>query len=248
MHSAVVTCHVVRPLDDSVWDAFARLQRRRPGGFAISALLRPPDRPAGEDVTAWADRARVAAALAPLGHHTHFGGPDQARPTVSPDAAASRVEEEIRLFRAVGLRPRFFCGGGWYMREEVAEVLARHGYVDCTALAFRPNYFAPGERLLHANAPVRLRLSGGAGLLELPTTHSLRALGRDVLRPSGLGTTLVHAYFHDTDLLTPRRRLALLGSLRLLGQRRHPVDLDTAAEQADSGSPDMPFPDDLDRS
>ena len=40
---AVVSCHVERPLDDSVWASFAALQDARPGGFAIAALMRPPD-------------------------------------------------------------------------------------------------------------------------------------------------------------------------------------------------------------
>jgi hypothetical protein len=36
---AVVSCHVERPLDDEVWSRFFALQRARPGGFAIAALL-----------------------------------------------------------------------------------------------------------------------------------------------------------------------------------------------------------------
>ncbi len=38
---AVVSCHVERPLDDRAWEAFARIQVQRPGGFAIAALIRP---------------------------------------------------------------------------------------------------------------------------------------------------------------------------------------------------------------
>jgi hypothetical protein len=38
-----------------------------------------------------------------------------------------------------------------------------------------------------------------------------------VLRPL---PPYVHAYFHDTDLLDTRRRLALAASLRMLGKRR----------------------------
>ena len=39
---AVVSCHVERPLDDDVWQRFAALQARRPGGFAIAADSQAP--------------------------------------------------------------------------------------------------------------------------------------------------------------------------------------------------------------
>src|ERR687888_1370437 len=77
---AVVSCHVERPLDDRVWTRFEALAAARPGGFRIAALMRPPDAEAGEDERLWLERARRVAELGPLGHHTHWGGPGQARP------------------------------------------------------------------------------------------------------------------------------------------------------------------------
>src|SRR5919202_1118716 len=77
---AFVSCHVERPLDDRVWARFEALQSARPGGFRIAALMRPPDAEAGEDEALWLERARRAAELGPLGHHTHWGGPGRARP------------------------------------------------------------------------------------------------------------------------------------------------------------------------
>ena len=56
---AVVSCHVERPLDDRTWAAFSEFQARRPGGFAIAALMRPPD--ADESETLWLARARIEA-------------------------------------------------------------------------------------------------------------------------------------------------------------------------------------------
>jgi len=41
--TAVVSCHVERPLDDAVWSAFERLLRRRPAGFVVTPFMRPPD-------------------------------------------------------------------------------------------------------------------------------------------------------------------------------------------------------------
>src|SRR4051812_44092886 len=86
---AVASCHVERPLDDRVWKRFARLQARRPGGFRIAALMRPPDAAADEDEELWLARAREAAARAPFGLHTHFVGVAHARPAgESPEHAA----------------------------------------------------------------------------------------------------------------------------------------------------------------
>jgi hypothetical protein len=94
--------------------------------------------------------------------------------------------------RAQGLDPRYFCGGGWYTDDAVRSTVRELGLVDCT-----PRGGAPVE---------------GA----LPTTHSLGALARAVLRPL---PAYVHAYFHDYDLLVPQRRYALYASLAILGLR-----------------------------
>ncbi len=78
----VASCHVERPLDDRVWEAFTALQERRPGGLVVAALMRPPDAEAGEvDAELWVGRAREAMARGPLGHHTHWTSPTHARPT-----------------------------------------------------------------------------------------------------------------------------------------------------------------------
>src|SRR6476660_4257654 len=105
---AVVSCHAERPLDDATWAAFERLLRRRPGGFVVTPMLRPPAD--GEDQNVWLERARVAAALAPLGHHTHWGGEKQARPSGTINAAVL-VRDQAAWLREHGLSPRYFCGG-----------------------------------------------------------------------------------------------------------------------------------------
>ena len=194
--NAVVSCHVERPLDDDVWRRFDALQRRRPGGFGVIALIRPPDPAYGEDEQLWLERARLAASRAPLGLHTHWTSPSHARPTGAGDPAP-RVREEAAWMRERGLEPAFFCGGGWYTDDEVRRAVSELGLVDCTPRGAPPS---PGE---------------------LPTTHSLGQLARSVLRPL---PPYVHAYFHDTDLLDARRRLALVASLRVLGRRRRPGD------------------------
>ena len=202
---ALVSCHVERPLDDEVWRRFVSLQRRRPGGFPVIALVRPPDRTAGEDEERWLERAREAAAHGPPGLHTHWTSPTHARPTGGDPAA--RVRDQIEWLRVRGLEPRLFCGGGWYMDDAVARVLDEEGLVDCTATTFTPP------------VPPPHRVVDGPGEGLLPATHSLGMLARGVFRPL---PDYVHAYFHDTDLADARRRAALGVALRVLGLRRRP--------------------------
>ena len=192
---AVVSCHVERPLDDDAWRRFDALQHRRPGGFDVIALIRPPDPAFGEDEQRWLERARLAAARAPLGLHTHWTSPTHARPTGGDPAA--RVRAEAGWMRERGLEPAFFCGGGWYSDDAVRRTVSELGLVDCTPRVGTPVFGV------------------------LPTTHSLGALARALLRPL---PAYVHAYFHDYDLLESKRRLALSASLLALGARRSSVD------------------------
>jgi hypothetical protein len=114
-----------------------------------------------------------------------------------------------------GLAPRFFCGGGWYTDDDVARVVADAGLVDCTATAFEPPVPRP-YRVLSAPAQVE-------GTLVLPATHSPGMLARAVA--GRLAAPVVHAYFHDTDLLVGRRRSGFVLALALLGLRRRQPDL-----------------------
>jgi hypothetical protein len=199
---AVVSCHVERPLDDFAWALFAELQERRPGGFAIAALMRPPDLDAGEERGRWLARARDAAGRAPLGHHTHWTAPGHARPTRGDPG--QRVRREGAWLRGQGLEPSLFCGGGWYTDDAVRAVVAELGMIDCT-----PRGGLPSEGVL-------------------PTTHSLGQLARAVLTP-GL-PAYVHAYFHDYDLIDPTRVAPLVAALAVLRRRRRTTDLDSLAE------------------
>lgn len=178
-------------MNDETWARFDALQRRRPGGFDVIALMRPPDAAFGEDEDRWLSRARAAAQRAPYGLHTHWTSPTHARPTGGDPA--ERVRREAEWMRARRLEPRFFCGGGWYTDDAVRSTVRALGLVDCTERGGEPR----------------------EGVL--PTTHSLGQLARAVVGPL---PGYVHAYFHDYDLADPVRRRALVVALILLGRRR----------------------------
>jgi hypothetical protein len=215
---AVVSCHVERPLDDTVWSRYVALIASRPSRFAIASLMRPPTD--GEDRERFVERAREAAAHGPLGHHTHWTSPTHARPTA--DGAGERVAAEGRWLRERGLAPRFFCGGGWYADAEVIAAVAALGYADCTATSWRPAYLAAGAPRLALDQPAWIRLRDGRRVLELPTTHSLGAAAKSLVRPL---PRVVHVHFHDFELLDWRRAAALRGTLAALARRRTPSDL-----------------------
>jgi hypothetical protein len=223
---AVVSCHVERPLDDRTWARFAALHERMPGGFRIAALFRPADTSAGEDESRWVVRAREAAERGPLGHHTHWTAADHARPVTG--GAGERVLEEGARLRELGVTPTIFCGGGWYTDVDVAEACAELGYVDCTPRARRPGYLDAGEQWAFLQAPARIPLPSGRTLRAIPTTHSLGDLARALARPWSL-PQLVHVYFHDTDLLSRRRRSLVSMLLPLLATVVLRTDLDALA-------------------
>lgn len=229
---AVVSCHVERLLDDDVWGRYRALAERRPGGFAVASLLRPPDPAAGEREEPWLERARLLAALGPLGHHTHWTSPTHARPTGG--GTGERVRREGEWLREQDLEPGFFAGGGWYTDVSVAAACAALGYADCTPRAVRPGYLPPGAPWAQLDRPARVALPDGSTLLALPTTHGV---GDVVRAPHRLGDA-VHVYFHDTDLLDRRRRLAVETALRLLALGRDRADLPSLARSA----PTAPVP------
>jgi hypothetical protein len=225
---AVASCHVERPLDDGVWERYRALLERRPGGFAIASLMRPPAE--GEDGKLFVERAQTAASLGPFGHHIHWTSPTHARPTDGDPAAA--VRREGAWLREQGLEARFFCGGGWYTDAAVMSVVADLGYIDCTATAWRPEYLAPGEPRAELDQPAWVWLEDGRRVLELPTTHSLGSAARSLLRRL---PPVVHVHFHDYELLDVKRRIALMATLALLARRRRPVEfgaLETQREVA----------------
>jgi hypothetical protein len=238
---AVVSCHVERILDDRVWTGYRTLLRANHGGFAVASLVRPPDESRGEDPAVWLDRVRELRALGPVGHHTHWTSPEHARPLEGAETG-ERVLTEAAWLRGHDIAATCFCGGGWFTDASVAAACASLGYVDCTPLARRPPRLESGGSWAELAAPAFVE-TGAGPLLAIPTTHSLGELVRLALRPQKIRDVVVHGYFHDTDLLDPRRRRALAVALAVLGRRRTPGDLDTVAAAVRGTAAGMPFAD-----
>ena len=118
---AVVSCHVERPLDDEVWRRFSALQAAPAGRLRDRRAHAAPA--AGEDEARWLERAREAEARGPFGLHTHWTAPDHARPTDGRSGRA-RARAGPRGSGRSASRRRFFCGGGWYLDERVADAVA----------------------------------------------------------------------------------------------------------------------------
>ncbi|HET9674290.1 MAG TPA: hypothetical protein VFP31_05710 [Gaiellaceae bacterium] len=201
MRAAVASCHVERLLEDAVWARFSELVRKRPAGFRVAALVRPPD---GEDEERWLERARSLDV--PFGLHTHWTSPSHARPTNGN--TAERVRRDLDWLRAHELEPRYFAGGGWYTDDDVRAVVADAGLVDLTATTFPLPY--GGGRVVAGPEPNLL-----------PATHTIGMLARALRLPD-----YVHVYFHDTDLMDSKRALALRLGLRHLSLRRPVKDVD----------------------
>jgi hypothetical protein len=225
---AVVSCHVEKMLDDDAWRQYSRIAATRPGGFSIASLMRPPDGPEWDSSGRWTERAHVTADWGPVGLHTHYGSATMARPGPNPVwEPAARVENEAAWMCDQGIAPRFFCGGGWYIDADVARVLARSELTDSTATRFWPNNLPPGAPRLSLDEPTEIVVPGYGSLAEIPSTHSVGMLWRGLLHRTL--PEFVHFYFHDYDLIDPRRRLAIWQGLRVLSVFRRPADLASEA-------------------
>ena len=218
---AVVSCHVERPLDNDVWAAFERLLRRRPAGFTVTALIRPPDTRSGEDQALWLERARRADELGPLGHHTHWGGPTQARPAGDADAA-ELVRTKLNGFVPKGsVRSTSAAAAGISTRPS-----QRRWRPSGTSTAARRRSDRATSRTTRrgCSSTARVRCSCRAARCCAscrPRTRSAcsRAVFATLRGP-------VHLHFHDWELLDRRRALALEVVLRALRLRRRPIDAD----------------------
>ena len=136
------------------------------------------------------------------------------------------MREEGLWLREQDLWPTLFCGGGWYTDRSVALACAELGYADLTPRATRPGYLPEGAAWAELAAPARIEVDGRV-VAAVPTSHGAGDLARAVARP-GLAPR-VHAYFHDTDLVRPRRRALIVAALTALGRRRPVADLDVVA-------------------
>ena len=238
---AVVSCHVERPLDDAVWARFAALQDARPGGFAIAALMRPPDAAHGEDEATWLARAReaVGSGAARTSHALDRAGPRTS--DGRPAGGQGRARRDDACGTAASPRRCSAAAAGTRTSRS-----PRHARSSATSTArrraSRPPYLGSrralgvAQRSLHASSS---RRAGSSARSRRPTRSAIsraRSRARTFRR-------LVHVYFHDTDLLDRRRRALLHAGLRVLARRADVLDLDTLAASALTDAPRIAWDD-----
>ena len=163
------------------------------------------------------DIAGRLAEVAERGHevaqHTHYydwdgEAPDRyrKRTDLSDDNVRRCLDRDHGLLCEAGFAPRGFTSGGWKNPPALASWLSGHQFAyDCS------------RRSYVGGDPSRAAGSAGAGdnVVDLPTTHSLRA----AVRARGIGRLVGEAgvivyYAHDYDLLSPTRRLAMAAVAR----------------------------------
>ena len=197
---AVVSCHVERPLDDAVWEAFARLQERPPGWSRRRGADATARRGGGRARRGALARtcARGRSIARPLGHHTHFTSPTHARPTGGDPgrtgAARGRLAPRPRPDADALLRRRLVHRPRRRGRVRGARVRRLHPTGDPARL---PRGDAAWAELA---APAAIEL--GDGVVAAGRPDDARR-GRPRARAGAAASyrRRVHAYFHDTDLL-----------------------------------------------
>ena len=197
--------------------------RRRPGGFPIASLMRPPADGRGRGALRRARPRGGGARPVRAPHALDVADRTRARPAASP---ASAVLREGRWLREQGLEPRFFCGGGWYTDADVMAAVAELGYADCTATAWRPAYLPPG-------APRAALDAAGVGPARRRPPRA-RAADDALARRGGARARaarcrrVVHVHFHDYELLdaqaAARRSRSTLAAARAAAARRSSSD------------------------
>jgi hypothetical protein len=208
------TLHVEQMHDDRAWSVFRRSLERlaQRGGRATAFISTRRARAANADL---GDRLRW---LVDQGHevamHTHYrpsgsARDDEPRPLTDNEIVAS-LEDDYGYLVERGHQPRGFSAGGWSSYPVATEWLETRGFeYDCTFRSFALTYdnpsASPGDN--HRGPSVV------NGMLQIPTTASLRAMTRNVMRrrypsvPYDDGTYSLY-YLHDWDLLDWRKEVA----------------------------------------
>ena len=231
---AVVSCHVERPLDDAVWAAFESTASSAGPAGSSSRRCCGRRRGSGENDELWLERARrVAASLAPLGHHTHWGGADAGAPAEGVDAAARACARRRRGFASTASsRASSAAAAGTStlgLAETLAELRLRRLHRDDV-----PAAVPRGRR---AAAAAR-RAERGCGCRAAHRCSSCRRRTRWACSRAGsLGcprSSICTSTTGSSSTAGERSRSTVL--LRLLSVRRRPLTVDELAERAADGT------------
>ncbi len=230
-----VAVHCERLHDDRVWYLVERVARAAANRGQFFTFFIHPFWPAlaGCDIS---ERARRLAVLGhEVGQHTHYYDaattmvPFRKRTDLNTENVVRRLNDDYVSLMRAGVRPRGFVSGAWALPDVLPRWLAEHGFsYDCTYRTHAPpqpnRASRPDDR---AAGPFPLE----NGVLEVPTTASLRAAAMGLLRPRRQQPLLARladveyrsTYLHDHDLLDVRKRGALAGLLWTARWRKWPI-------------------------
>jgi hypothetical protein len=235
----ILTFHTEQFYHDRVWqrlDRFARWMARR--GIKSTFFVYPfRAQVAGKEITV------QVKALTAMGHeiglHTHFYAgskidkPDKEN-DFSPENIAYCLRRDFETLRQMGVTPKGFTAGAWFVNETVWDTLIELGIdYDCSIRFPKPHGppNSPGFRW-QKSASVYTNTKGS--LLIMPTTCTLGEWfkwGRKVITEDSVRFQLI--YFHDYDLLSAKN-CALLWFFLSFNRRVRFIKAKVLAEQIPS--------------
>ena len=211
--------------------ASPRSRSARPGGFAIAALMRPPDPAHGEDeaIVARAGAARRPPA-GPLGHHTHWTAPDHARPTRQAILARACASEGRVAARARARSRRSSAAAAGTRTPRSQRRAPSSATSTAPPTAYRPPYLAPGGAAARARRARARRAPLGRAAARAPVDALARRCSPAGAAAGGLARAVVHVLLprHRSPRPPPRVRFcALVSACSRAGARV--LDLDALA-------------------
>jgi peptidoglycan/xylan/chitin deacetylase (PgdA/CDA1 family) len=231
--------HAEKLHDDAVWQRVDRIVRRMAKQGRQATFFVYPFRAqvAGQNIN---ERVRALSAMGhEIGQHTHFykgskiDKPDKVN-DFSQDNIAYCLRRDFETLRQMGMTPKGFTAGAWFLNETVWDTLIELGLdYDCSVRFPKPHspsnfpYFR-----WQKSASVYTNAKGS--LLIIPTTCSLAERfrwGRKVIMDDSEPYQLI--YLHDYDLLSAKK-YALLWFFLTFGERVRFIEVRALAEQIGS--------------
>jgi peptidoglycan/xylan/chitin deacetylase (PgdA/CDA1 family) len=174
-----------------------------------------------------------------IGQHTHFyesnkiDKPDKEN-DFSPENIAYCLRRDFETLRQMGVTPKGFTAGAWFVNETVWDTLIELGIDHDCSVRFPKSHGPPNSPGFRWQKSASIYTNAKGSLLIIPTTCSLADLfkrGRKVIIDDNMQYQLI--YLHDYDLLSAEKYALIWFFLTF--NRREFIEVRGLAEQI--GSP-----------